>query len=1021
VPPVGAAIGGIISVFTGGALTFGGIGTALLKVAAGFGLTYISKALAGKPEDMVGVGAARPGGVQASLTTGDSNARTMIVGRWATAGAAVFMRAFGETNKTPHAYLIQVIKLSDLPISNVLDVYVNGEKVTWQSGYSGRGFPVPQYRKNGIDYLWIKVHMGDQTSADDYLTSKFPTGPRDWDADHIGFGCAYAVVTSRYSEKLYSGQRPECMFVLNGIKLYDPTKDSTVGGSGAHRWGQTDTYEFSNNPMVVIYNLMRGIRYKGAWVYGLQTVSPAQLPFASWAAAINECARIVTNRDGTSNAQYRCGAEIWWDTDAGAEIGELLKSCNGRIADCGGVYKPKVGPNVSAGAPVFSFTDGALLMTDEHEFEMFPTLDDVVNGVDATFVAPGDGWVEKALPPRRRTSYVEDDDDRENVADVTYAHVWDKFQAQRLSGAILKESRRFRRHVVVLPPEAYVLEPLDFVSWTSARNGYTNKLFRVESIADRNDGDQVIGLQEVDPTDYDWTPEDDEVDVPDGIQIVDRPPAQSIIGFTAVPLIIDGGSSIDRPGIRMTWQAAELDDVQTVKFEVRMSSPTGPLIAQDEMAAPEAGRYDLTKNLTSGIVYVVRAIFASPTPTRDFVWTNWITVTTPETPIFIEAFADALQELINAGSASGAVITEKVLPTPPGFQNLYRITVYGTGANANKSAGFYLFVDSAGVPGALLDIDQVAIGNLTTRQFPFVIEGGIVKIKRAAIQVLQSAQIAAGQITVGHLAVGAVSAAAIQNGIIDGTKIAPGAVNGSKLGPGAVTSDKLGPGAVTEGKIGLDAVTTAAIKDFAITRNEIQDAEIVASKMAIDSIYAKNIKAGEVKATHLASLAIETRHIGGLKLTGDKIADLTIKATNIDSGAIKADKIYSGTVQADKIQTKHFKSNEVSTRYMSGAVAANNAQVSVKRRGGVVLIGTFSYKCDKGQTLEVIIVKYGTSEPVGNCKYKLIPGDDINGAAQVVALTDQTNDNQTYVLKQSSKSSAREVTNYRLVALRVAP
>jgi hypothetical protein len=766
---------------------------------------------------------------------------------------------------------------------------------------------------------------------------------------------------------------------------------------------------------------MRGIRYRGEWVYGPQTVSPAQLPFAPWAAAINECNVIVTNRDGTSNAQYRCGAEIWWDTDAGAEIAELLKCCNGRIADCGGIYKPKVGPHVSSGAPVLSFTDAALLMTDEHDFKMFPTLDDTVNGVDATFISPGDGWMEKALPPRRKTAYVEADDGRENVADVTYAHVWDKFQAQRLSGAIMKESRRFRRHVIVLPPEAYILEPLDFVSWTSERNGYIDKLFRVESIADRNDGDQVVGIQEVDPSDYDWSPDTDEVDVPDSVQIIDRAPPQSILNFKAVPKIIDGGSSIDRPAIHLTWTGTDLDDVQTIKFEVRMSSSIGPLIVHDEMAAPEAGVYDLTKNLTSGIVYVVRAIFASAVPTRDFVWTNWITVTTPETPIFIEAFADALQELINAGSASGAVITEKVLPTPPGFQNLYRITVYGTGANANKSAGFYLFVDSAGVPGALLDIDQVAIGNLTTRQFPFVIEGGIVKIKRAAIQVLQSAQIAAGQITVGHLAVGAVSAAAIQNGIIDGTKIAPGAVNGSKLGPGAVTSDKLGPGAVTEGKIGLDAVTTAAIKDFAITRNEIQDAEIVASKMAIDSIYAKNIKAGEVKATHLASLAIETRHIGGLKLTGDKIADLTIKATNIDSGAIKADKIYSGTVQADKIQTKHFKSNEVSTRYMSGAVAANNAQVSVKRRGGVVLIGTFSYKCDKGQTLEVIIVKYGTSEPVGNCKYKLIPGDDINGAAQVVALTDQTNDNQTYVLKQSSKSSAREVTNYRLVALRVAP
>ena len=45
-----------------------------------------------------------------------------------------------------------------------------------------------------------------------------------------------------------------------------------------------------------------------------------------------------------------------------------------------------------------------------------------------------------------------------------------------------------------------------------------------------------------------------------------------------------------------------------------------------------------------------------------------------------------------------------------------------TGANANRSAGFYLYVTTDGVPGAVLDVSQVAIGSISLRQFPFIIE-----------------------------------------------------------------------------------------------------------------------------------------------------------------------------------------------------------------------------------------------------------------------------------------------------------
>ena len=54
----------------------------------------------------------------------------------------------------------------------------------------------------------------------------------------------------------------------------------------------------------------------------------------------------------------------------------------------------------------------------------------------------------------------------------------------------LKDSRRFRRHTVVLPPEARALGPLDVVAWTSVRNGYEDKLF-----TDRPRRGPAVGLR----------------------------------------------------------------------------------------------------------------------------------------------------------------------------------------------------------------------------------------------------------------------------------------------------------------------------------------------------------------------------------------------------------------------------------------------------------------------------------------------------------------------------------------------
>ncbi len=121
----------------------------------------------------------------------------------------------------------------------------------------------------------------------------------------VGRGKQLVILTCRYNTELFSGA-PDIIAEPHPLRCYDPRKDSTVGGSGPHRWEDQSTWEPSYNNAIVIYNIVRGIRDQGGqWVYGGQNLSAYRWPISNIMAAANECDRVIDGRP-----QYRCGAEI---------------------------------------------------------------------------------------------------------------------------------------------------------------------------------------------------------------------------------------------------------------------------------------------------------------------------------------------------------------------------------------------------------------------------------------------------------------------------------------------------------------------------------------------------------------------------------------------------------------------------------------------------------------------------------------------------------------------------------------
>jgi len=578
-------------------------------------------------------------GIKGTIQKGGDNPLAFIMGFFATPGQFEYAGTWGTIDETPNSFYTIVISLSDLPVSANTGVFVNDERVTLgPTPHSLYGYPVIEYKKKGKDYLWIKFYDGTQTVADDYLLEKFTSGTdRPWDSSMIGKGTSYAIATARVNRELFSGL-PEFNFELQGIKLYDVRKDTTAGGSGSHRLNDPATWEYSDNPIVGVYNLLLGLYYDGDWFYGPQNTTQSQLPYANWAAQMDKCDAPIDLSEGGTEKRFRFGYEVLVSDEPQAVIGELLKACEGRIAVIGGFYKVLVGEPDS---PVRSITDEEILISESQTYEPFPGLEDTFNGVTATYPEPDEGWNMKEAPSRYDAALELEDNGNRLPFDTQYKAVPFARQVQRNMEMSLLETRRFRKHSFTGKADWWEYEPLDTFAWDSTRNGYTDKQFLITVIDDAPNANQIIGSQEIDPTDYDWSPTD-EIEYETVPITINRPNAQPIVGWSVAPYtLLDEDGDARRPGILLSY-AAELDDVRAVRVQVRVAGQTS-LVFDGEVPYDTTITDPLITNpiigdfLAPNVNYEVRGIFV-PYSSRATLWSNedddgtlgpWLGVTTP--------------------------------------------------------------------------------------------------------------------------------------------------------------------------------------------------------------------------------------------------------------------------------------------------------------------------------------------------------------------------------------------------------
>jgi len=717
-----------------------------------------------------------PGIVTETTLTGSTQPLSFTLGLYATGGQlACPPMSHGKAGKTPNAYRTYVVTLGAVPGTKLSRLMLNGEYVDLgTTAHADYGLPVLG-RYEG--YAWIKYYDGSQTVADPMLRAKYGSDPdRPWTADMVGTGLCYAILTFRFSQSIWTSGEPGWRFELKDTPLYDPRKDSSVGGSGAQRWNNRTTWAGSNNPIVQAYNIFRGIELPGLGVWGGE-IPASDLPLSAWFAAMNSADQLVTRPGGATEPRYRAGYEIKVDVEPAAVIEELFKVSATRIAEIGGIWKPRTG---GPGLPVYFMTDDDIIVTSPQELDPFPGADQRFNGISTNGPNPAAVWEAEPDPELYNATWEAVDGGKRRMASLDMPACPYPVQRQRIGRAYIKDERRFRIHQLTLPPDAAILEPLDTLGWTSERNGYSTKHFELGDMQDDVPTIlQTVSLREVDPTDFTDPPEYGVS--PTLIPTTRRPvPAQVLAGFGVLPgFTSDADGTPRRPYIRLIWDGDEQDGVVGIEWQVRLAA-NEVAVSRGSTTSVEAGTLNIFSGILGATVYQACARQVAAWPTE---WTPWVYVTTPDVRLTPNDFSQAIWDAIDAAATAAA--TEAGLPA---------VTVLP--ATGNR-------------------LDQLVLKKPEMRLYRWDGSNWVNDlVGNVGNNSITAAKIVAGAVVTAALAANAVTAEKIAANSITAEKIAAGAILAAAVAANAITADKIAAAALTAEKINTASFAASGLALF---------------------------------------------------------------------------------------------------------------------------------------------------------------------------------------------------------------
>ncbi|MTH95183.1 hypothetical protein, partial [Roseibium sp. RKSG952] len=571
---------------------------------------------------------AQPGGVEADVQLGSNVPHRLPFGQIATKGHYVYFNEYDDGKR-----LDQVYVLGTGWCNRLKKVMASGEECPLTEIDSGTGwtkYAVELPDDGDSPNLWVTFWEGRHDQPASPALIDHANAPDRWTSDHIGTGICYAHVEARYDrdiselQSLLSGNT--LLFVIEGLRLYDPRLDSTAGGDGPHRFDDWRTWEYSDNPAVGLYHYERGYFINGMRVGGVGRPG-YRLITEQYMAAANVCDEEVELADGGSEPRYRHSVVASEDIEHIDAITAMAGAMAADRVEMPGLFGVIAG---AAQVPVATFTDDDILLDAPKTFSAKRGKEDLYNRVYGQFSDPANNYEASAIAPViGNDDVVAVDGGHVRTAKSDFLQVNSGTQAERLNRIKYRQNRRQASARHSFDETMIHLTMGDWLVWQSAKHG--TRTFKIIRLArDLEKCRITVDLQETHTDVYGHSTGEETpigpVPVPPS---ADQRP-RNVRNLRLQATAITGPNGQTRPAINVFWDTVTDETITAVVLDHQVKDQPSTAIRSlhpRPLSGEDWSGTTLVSGIQAGQTYEVRSTINTAVPRRT-EWSDWVSIQT---------------------------------------------------------------------------------------------------------------------------------------------------------------------------------------------------------------------------------------------------------------------------------------------------------------------------------------------------------------------------------------------------------
>lgn len=212
----------------------------------------------------------------------------------------------------------------------------------------------------------------------------------NWTKDHIGYQQTMVTIKVEVNEDRLPNGVSDIRWKVKGKRVYDPRKDSSIGGVGSHRADDSATWEYSSNTILCALDHLRFAGYK--------TIPASKFDLVELMSESNICDETVKYKEAgveKTEKRYTCNGMFEHTSGHSTVLNGILNSCNGRVRRGGGQISLRCGSYHGPALVVLTLDDAS----GPVKYNPWPTIANRLNSVRTSIIDPNKNYVKTALEP----------------------------------------------------------------------------------------------------------------------------------------------------------------------------------------------------------------------------------------------------------------------------------------------------------------------------------------------------------------------------------------------------------------------------------------------------------------------------------------------------------------------------------------------------------------------------------------------------------------------------------------------